>query len=210
MNVSTFKHILIAATAISLAVTGCRNPSADDAPIPAAATVTEQALAALPVRDEDTGAHYNRDDWGDWTSPGRTCSTRVVILQQQGRDVSLGKGCRVRSGTWTSPYDGLVLTDPNQVQIDHRVPVKEAVRSGARDWTPEQRHRFYNDPNNLIAVSAKSNTSKGDRDPGRWTPRKRDAWCDYATAYITTKTTYRLSIDTRERDGLATMLATCH
>jgi hypothetical protein len=208
MNVMPFKSILVAATAISLLVTGCRNPNPDTVPAPV--TATEQVLAALPVRAEDTGAHYNRDEWGDWTTPRGACSTRVVILQQQGGNVTVGKGCRVRSGTWTSPYDGLVLTDPAGVQIDHRVPVKEAARSGARSWTPDQRQRFYNDHANLVAVSAKANTSKGDRDPGRWTPVKRDAWCAYATGYITTKTTYGLSVDKRERDALASLLNTCH
>jgi hypothetical protein len=207
MNAKTFRRILLAATAISVMVTGCHNPNPDTS---TPATPTAQALAALPVRTEDTGAHYNRDDWGDWATSRNACSTRVVILQQQGSNVTVGKGCRVRSGTWTSPYDGLRLTDASGVQIDHRVPIKEAVRSGARDWTAEQRQRFYNDPANLVAVSAKSNTSKGDRDPGRWTPLKRDAWCDYATGYITTKAAYGLSVDARERDALAALLKTCH
>lgn len=171
-------------------------------------------LAGLPIRPEDTGAHYRRADWGDWTQHGGGCDTREVVLRDQGHGTVPGKGCRpvcpaTAAPCWTSPYDNTVLRDPAAVQIDHRVPVKEAVRSGARDWNRALRERFYNDPANLVAVSAHANTSKGDKDPGRWRPANRDTWCDYATAYITTKTTYHLAVDQREHDALAAMLATC-
>jgi hypothetical protein len=165
-------------------------------------------LAGLPVRVEDTGAHYNRTEWGGWSTQDG-CDTRESVLQGQGSEVSTGRGCRVIAGRWVSPYDGLRLRVPAEVQIDHRVSVKEAVRSGARGWDRAQRQRFYNDPANLVAVSAHANTSKGDRDPGTWRPSNRDTWCGYATAYITTKTTYHLAVDQREHDALASMLRTC-
>lgn len=179
----------------------------------AAITVTapmaaREQLAALPIRVEDTGAHYNRTAWGGWKTTGG-CDTREAVLKRDGRDVVIGAGCRVTAGRWVSPYDGTAITTPAGVQIDHRVPVKEALRSGARTWTAGQRARFYNDLANLVAVSAHANTSKGDRDPGAWRPPARESWCGYATAYITTKTTYRLAVDARERDGLAAMLTTC-
>lgn len=167
-----------------------------------------EQLAALPVRIEDTGAHYNRTAWGDWSSTAG-CSTREIVLKRDGRDVVSGAGCRVTAGRWFSGYDNITITAPAGVQIDHRVPVEEALRSGARTWTAGQRARFYNDIGNLVAVSAHANTSKGHRDPGVWRPPARESWCSYATAYITTKTTYRLSVDARERDGLAAMLTTC-
>jgi hypothetical protein len=181
-------------------------------------------LAALPVRVPDTGAHYNRTDWGGWTRNGG-CDTREIVLRRDavpgtihtaatttttsgtGRR-RLGAGCRIAAGRWVSPYDGIVITDPHLVQIDHRVPVKEAASSGARTWTSAQRSRFYNDPNNLVAVSAHANTSKGDRDPGTWRPDRAD-WCAYSIGYIATKHTYRLTVDAAERAGLVAMLNTC-
>jgi hypothetical protein len=180
-------------------------------PAPAA----RDPLGALPVRAEDTGAHYRRADWGDWSGHGGGCDTREVVLRDQGRNVKPGKGCRPTcpadvAPCWVSPYDGAELRDPAGVQADHRVPVKEAVRSGARTWDRAQRERFYNDPANLVAVSAHANTSKGDKDPARWRPSNRDTWCAYATAYVATKHTYGLTVDPAERDALVSMLATCH
>lgn len=177
------------------------------------ATSATAALADLPVRVEDTGAHYNRDQWGDWTTGRDGCTTRETVLRRDGHDVTTSATrrdrCRVTGGTWTSTYDDATISTPGGVQIDHRVPVKEAMRSGARGWTAQQRAAFYNDPSNLVAVSARANTSKGDRDPGRWRPSARESWCGYAAAYIATKTRYRLSVDPAERDGLAAMLRTC-
>jgi Protein of unknown function (DUF1524) len=209
----TITRTLLPAVLAVVAVTACQpaDPSAGVGP----ATSTGRAqLAALPVHAEDTGAHYRRDAWGDWSSHGHGCDTRDLVLRDQGHGTVPGKGCRplcpaTAAPCWTSPYDGADLRDPAAVQIDHRVPVKEAVRSGARAWDQATRERFYNDPTNLVAVSARANTSKGDKDPARWRPSNRDTWCGYATAYVATKHTYRLAVDPAERDALAAMLATC-
>lgn len=170
-------------------------------------------LDTLTVRPEDAGAHYRRADWGGWTRAAGTggCDTRALVLIRDASPGSIrrGPGCRVAAGVWVSSYDRARVTEPRGVQIDHRVPVREAQRSGARGWTAARRARFYNDPANLITVSAHANTSKGDDDPGRWRPPNRAAWCSYATAYITTKHTYRLTVDPPERAGLVTMLNTC-
>ncbi len=209
---------LIAAGLLTL--TGCQPAHADTTPTPAAAGTEQPSAAAgqsarrmldtLTVRVPDTGAHYNRHDWGGWTRTGG-CNTRerVLIRDAVPRTVQRGPGCRITAGTWTSPYDNTRITDPTGAQIDHRVPVKEANQSGARGWSSAQRARFYNDPNNLVAVSGHANTSKGDSDPGTWRPTNRADWCGYAAGYIATKHTYRLTVDDRERAGLVAMLNTC-
>jgi hypothetical protein len=182
-----------------------------DQPAGLAAAVAQ--LAALPVRVEDTGAHYDREAWGEWVSTGGGCDTRELVLVEQGAGEARGGGCRpvCPEGQlcWTSPYDGARTGDPRALQVDHRVPLAEAQRSGARAWTAGQRRAFYNDRRNLVAVTARVNTSKGDRDPGAWRPPARAAWCGYATAYVATKTTYRLTVDQRERDALRQMLGAC-
>ena len=172
------------------------------------------SLAALTVAPEDTTARYDRDQWGDWSPHGHGCNTREVVLTEQGHGTRRGENCRPVCpasvpACWTSPYDGARLRDTAQVQIDHRVPLGEANRSGAGDWTRAQRERFYNDRNNLVAASVHSNTSKGDDDPARWRPTNRAALCGYAIRYIATKHTYGLSVDPAERNALAAMLATC-
>lgn len=199
---------------LAVAATACQPSDVHPPAGPASATDARSQLAGLPVRVEDTGAHYRRDQWGDWATHGHGCDTRDLVLRDQGRGTVPGNGCKPicpasAAPCWTSPYDSIPLRDPAAVQIDHRVPVKEAMRSGARAWTQQQRQRFYNDPANLVAVSSHANSSKGDRDPARWRPSNRDTWCVYATGYIATKHTYDLSVDQHEHDALAAMLRTC-
>jgi hypothetical protein len=198
-----------------LAATGCQphsphNPATATSSVELTSATGEAELVELPVRDEDTGAHYRRQDWGGWSRHGG-CDTRETVLRRDAAPdtVHLGARCRVLAGRWDSPYDRTAITDPTQAQIDHRVPVKEANQSGARTWTHQQRVEFYNDPDNLITVSAHANTSNGDRDPATWRPANRVDWCGYAVAYIHTKHTYQLSVDPAERAALGSMLGYC-
>jgi hypothetical protein len=210
---------VLAALAI-LTATGCQptatlpGPAAGTPTSPTPLGSTAPVLEALTVAPEDTTTAYDRDQWGDWSSHGHGCNTREIVLTEQGHDTRTGPSCRPvcpASGPacWTSPYDAARIRDTRRVQIDHRVPLGEAARSGAAGWTRAQREQFYNDTHNLVAASVHSNTSKGDDDPARWRPTNHQAWCDYATGYVATKHTYRLSVDTAERDALAAMLATC-
>jgi hypothetical protein len=203
----------VAAVAGLVLVAGCQMPTGSAATGPAPASSVEAQLAELVVRAEDTGAHYRRAEWGGWANHNG-CDTRELVLREQGHGVVAGKGCTpvCPAGTppcWVSSYDGVATADSKQVQVDHRVPVKEAVRSGARNWDQAQRERFYNDTNNLVAVSVHANESKGDGDPGVWRPSKRDSWCGYATGYIATKRAYQLTVDQREHDALVAMVRTC-
>jgi hypothetical protein len=174
----------------------------------AAPGASPELLSQLTVAVPDTGAHYDRAQWGDWVGQGNSCDTRAIVLKQQDPGVQAGTRCKINAGKWTSPYDGAVVTDAKNLDIDHIVPVKEANISGARNWTAEQRSTFYNDPENLVAVSFSSNRSKGDSDPAHWRPT-RAYWCQYATHYATVKVRYHLTVDQDERAALAQMLNTC-
>ncbi|UVS78961.1 HNH endonuclease family protein [Actinokineospora sp. UTMC 2448] len=194
-------------------VAGCSLPVTATAPEPQPASEPPPALVDLgEPRPEDTGAHYRRADWGDWDyDPASKCNTRERVLARDGRGLKVDAQCRPacpKGDCWTSPYDGVAVDDASDLQIDHIVPLAEANRSGARRWTKDERETFYNDQDNLVAVTARSNQSKGDDDPGRWRP-VRGHWCDYATRYVTIKARYRLSVDPVEHAELARMLNTC-
>jgi hypothetical protein len=180
-----------------------------DTPDAAPAGAPAELLGRLTVAVEDTGAHYDRAAWGDWIGQGKSCDTRAIVLQHQGTDVQSGASCKIGTGKWTSAYDGLVVTNARELDIDHIVPVKEANRSGARGWSAEQRSKFYNDSANLVAVSATSNRSKGDSDPGHWRPPLRTYWCDYAKGYAAIKVRYQLTVDQDEKSAISQMLGTC-
>jgi hypothetical protein len=117
----------------------------------------------------------------------------------------------VLAGSWVSLYDGLTTTAPGSFDIDHVVPLAEAWASGASTWSADERRDFANDLDDpqLVAVSAHTNRSKGDRDPAEWEPPDRTSWCWYATSWVTVKTRWHLSADPAEVAALRTMLATC-
>jgi hypothetical protein len=168
-------------------------------------------LAALTVAPEAKMTGYSRDRFPHWSSQGNSCDTREVVLQRQGADVQVDEGCKATSGTWTSAYDGVVVTKASELDIDHTVALAEAWRSGADKWTDEQREKFANDMGGLqlIAVTASSNRSKGDQDAAKWKPPVQTYWCTYARAVVSVKTIYALTVDEAERDALGTMLGTC-
>ncbi|TQM80677.1 uncharacterized protein DUF1524 [Saccharothrix saharensis] len=168
-------------------------------------------LAALTVAPEGKMAGYSRDRFPHWSSQGQGCDTRDVVLQRQGADVRTGERCKITSGTWTSAYDGKVVADPGELDIDHTVALAEAWRSGADKWTDEQREKFANDLGGLqlIAVTASSNRAKGDQDAAKWKPPVQSYWCTYARAVVSVKTLYALTVDEAERDALGAMLKTC-
>jgi len=204
----------LAAALVVLTATGCQPARAGSGTTAVNASTAREArrmLDSLTVRAQDTGAHYLRSDWGTWAAGADHCDTRARVLVRDAIPGTLrhGTGCRISGGAWISSYDGVRIIDPHLVQIDHRVPVHEAAQSETRSWSSTERHRFYNDPDNLVAVSARSNTSKGDGDPGQWRPPNRSSWCAYATGYIATKRRYALTIDPAERAALVAMLNGC-
>jgi hypothetical protein len=181
-------------------------------PDPPGVAQTEDALELLTVARRASLRGYDRALFGTrWVTVGDGCDVRERVLQRDGRRVRVGDDCEAVSGRWRSVYDGKVLRRAASVDIDHIVPLANAWRSGARDWTLEQRNRFANDlaGPQLIAVSAASNRSKGDSGPEEWKPPRRIVWCLYARWWIDVKTSWRLTVSAAERKSLRAMLATC-
>lgn len=208
--------------------TGAAPPATMNVPAPhsGAAAILDQ----LTVTDEDTGAHYNRDDWSNgWNTHKGGCSTRELVLLHQAPTAQRGPKCAPYCPTdeatpcWASPYDAATFRDPRGLQIDHIVPLKEANRSrlrgsgpagqsalsAGRVWSAAEKHAFAEDQENLVAVTASVNEAKGDLDPGRWKPADHSQWCWYGRAYTHIKAQYGLSVDPAELAGLRQLIATC-
>lgn len=214
------RHATATVAAVSLVavlVSGCQaldqltdtSAAAGATGVPAGVSLVtaRDQLAHLEVRPEDTGHLYEREDWPHWPYVGDGCDTRDIVLREQGSDLVAGKGCEIPSGRWVSAYDGQVVTDPSELDIDHIVPLAEANRSGVRDWTETDRERFANDTAHLVAVTASSNREKADQDPAEWLP-ERDR-CGYVIRWIATKHAYGLTVDTEEHRALSSVLGTC-
>lgn len=99
-----------------------------------------------------------------------------MVLVRDGSGVETGADCYPTAGRWYSVYDQVWIEEPRDVSVDHMVPLANAWRSGASEWTEERREDFANDlaRGQLIAVTASSNSSKGDSDPSEWKRPTRD------------------------------------
>lgn len=205
--------------------------STSPAPLPAATTVAPSSsapstappttpdpaglrvldvLALVRVEREHPGG-YSRSLFEHWVDQGYGCDTRQIVL---GRD-SLTPvqrdpvACFVIAGDWLSPYDGLTLTSPADVEIDHVVALKEAWDSGAWAWTADRRRAFANDltdPRTLRAVSGASNSAKGSADPSNWLPPVPAARCPYLADWVAIKVRWGLSMDESEAGRIRNVL----
>ena len=185
---------------------------------------TEHLARLREVDRHPGGPAYRRDAFGPaWDDlDGNGCNQRDDVLLRDGVRGTLTVGEQgscdhdVLAGTWRDPYTGrrIVLDDlkdPRQaqaVQIDHVVPLAEAWISGASAWTPQRRHRFANDLDELLAVDGPTNASKSDGDPAAWRPRQAYQ-CRYAVHWIAVKWRWRLAVDASERRALDELLGTC-
>ncbi|WP_236737425.1 HNH endonuclease family protein [Mycolicibacterium llatzerense] len=193
-------------------------------PPTAAATGLLDGIPTAPKRQRQ--GDYRRAAFGDtWTddqdAPGghNGCDTRNDILNRDLVDKTYTSISRcpnaVAGGTLHDPYTGtdIAFTRGNQigasVQIDHIVPLAYAWDMGARDWTPEMRTRFANDPANLLAVEGKSNQAKSDKEPAKWMPANTAYRCQYVSRFAGVLRAYRLPIDAPSAAVVTKAAATC-
>ncbi|WP_372448934.1 HNH endonuclease family protein [Qaidamihabitans albus] len=207
----TLRNSLIALGAIGVLTAGSAGVATAEPPgIPDEATARNQ-LAALTVAADGSMAGYDRDRFPHWSSQGDNCNTREAVLKRDGTRVETGGDCYPTSGSWRSPYDGATWTQPSDVDIDHVVPLAEAWRTGAADWTTTEREAFANDLDGpqLIAVTDNVNQEKGDDGPEAWKPSETGYWCTYASMWIAVKHEYRLTTSGAEKAALTAMLDRC-
>ncbi|MFJ5221029.1 HNH endonuclease family protein [Streptomyces sp. NPDC088354] len=172
-----------------------------------------EAIAALPVIGEDR-LGYQRTAFRHWIDADRDrCSTRSEVLLQEAIDApTVGPGCALTEGRWYSLYDDTYVTDASGLDIDHVVSLSESWDSGASQWTAAQREAYANDldePRALVAVTARSNRSKGDQDVAEWLPPYAAARCEYLVDWVTVKVRWHLAVDDLERDALVRGASAC-
>lgn len=207
------RTVLAIAAAVGGLVTGLLlAPGAQAAPpTPPSAAEARTMLNILTVAAEGSMNGYDRDLFPHWISQGDSCDTREIVLQRDGSDVTTDSACRAVGGRWYSAYDGVTETDSSDLDIDHVVPLAEAWRSGADSWSYAKRRSFANNLSaaQLIAVSASSNRSKGDRDPAEWMPPRSSYHCTYARMWVWVKYNYYATIDPAEKSALSGVLSDC-
>ncbi|AWU96398.1 HNH endonuclease family protein [Azospirillum ramasamyi] len=158
---------------------------------------------------------YERSDWPHWLALDGGClnAREKVLIRDSLRPATLdAKGCSVKGGDWLDPYTGERFTDPQMVDIDHRVPLAEAYASGGFDWSRERRAAYANDtsdPLTLLVASREANRAKGSKGPEDWLPPKRDGICLYVADWILVKARWDLTMDERERVTVGNILSDC-
>ena len=194
----------VVAVGVAASTLAAAPPAAADGP-----PDIQRLLAALPVKVENNRG-YTRERFDDWTTSGG-CDTREWVLIAEARG-GTRRGCDVRGARWFSYLDGVTTRNASTFDIDHTVALAEAWGSGARDWSRARRDAFANDRgyrDSLIATSASSNRSKADSPPTTWQAPRAAGQCRLVQAWIATKWRWGLSVDAREKAGLARELAKC-
>lgn len=158
------------------------------------------------AREHRTG--YQRSKFRLWVDTDHDgCNTRKEVLIAEAIVAPRIKaGCTLIDGKWLSLYDRRSFTDSSKLDLDHVVPLAEAWDSGAWRWTAARRQAFANDlgkPWVLIAVSAHSNRSKGDRDPSGWMPTSTSYTCRYLAVWVAIKARWHLTVDSVEKRAIA-------
>ncbi|WP_307843634.1 HNH endonuclease family protein [Streptomyces sp. B15] len=172
-----------------------------------------QAIEALPVEKENR-AGYKRTKFRHWIDADRDgCNTRQeVLIEEATEEPKIRPGCSLTDGEWFSYYDAKTTDNPRGLDIDHMVPLAEAWDSEASAWDTKKRERYANDldsKRSLVAVTARENRQKADKDPAQWWVPAKDASCQYLSDWVATKTRWRLAVDQAEKSALRDRAAQC-
>jgi len=180
---------------------------------PTTFATVDAGIKALKVAP-DVRAGYSRSLFKHWSDLDKNgCSTRNdVIIQEALEKPKVEADCKIvkDTGKWYSAYDGLTVTNFSALDVDHMVPLAEAWDSGASKWDAAKREVYANDMgdvNALIAVTAATNRSKSDQDPGDWLPAK-DV-CTYIKNWVHVKLRWSLTVDDKELKAIKDANAKC-
>jgi len=206
MNLMTWR-VTVAGVALVVGVSSAPSVQAQSTTLDAL-----EVLASIPVQNEYR-VGYSRELFPHWLDvDGDGCSAREQVLKRD--SVTLPQvdpiNCFVVAGDWLSPYDGRMVRDRTQVDIDHVVALKEAWDSGAWAWSPAYRTAFANDTSDrrsLVAASASSNRQKSDKDPSNWLPTRSSYVCTYLGDWVAVKARWGLSMDRSEHGRIRNVLS---
>ena len=166
---------------------------------------------------EDNPARYKKRLYNYWIDEDKNgLDTRAEVLRKEVVSSVILEEKRGRkkiaAGAWYDHYTGSYIKNPNKIDVSHLVPLKEAHKSGAWDWSEERRKEYANDLENeatLIAVSKKANRKKGSKDPALWMPLNKEYHCQYIQDWIQIKEEWQLCYDGLEALAVKRIYQTC-
>ncbi|MFB8765867.1 GmrSD restriction endonuclease domain-containing protein [Nocardiopsis alba] len=197
----------VSAAAVAVVI-GWSAPAAADHTLPPNIPSESEArtqLDSLTVAPKGPQDGYDRSLFPHWNVVDSPCTARQVVLQRDGHDVVTDSRCQPTSGSWWSAFDDEWVEDvPGDISVDHLVPLSEAWKTGAADWSTSERADFANDveSSQLWLATPSSNGAKGDKDPSEWMPTNTSVHCDYVKSWIDVKHRYDLTITSTEKSSL--------
>lgn len=140
---------------------------------------------------------------------GNCLDTREEILKKYSSPQAEIDKCKVSSGKWLDPYSGKIINFPQEIDVDHIVPINEAAKSGALKWSPQKRQDFANDYENLLPTKNSLNRQKSDKGPDQWLPPLASYQCLYVRKYQKIKVNYDLQSNAEEYNFIKSFLKKC-
>lgn len=176
-----------------------RKPGPRKKKVPSSKNVKKVKGHNIVVQRDDSMYGYSRDMFGPslttLVAGDNGLTPRDRILLRDGKNVKV-YGSKIVAGQWTCPYTGQQINNPNEIEIDHLVPLAEAWRSGAQSWPPQKLWKFGRSESNLVAVSKKANREKSDSDISHWLPEYNTL--QYIDVWISVKAEFGLTVDELE------------
>lgn len=182
----------------------------------------KELLGALTINDAKK-VDYDRNEWKHWIPTENKCwNTREEVLYRdavKGSTTLLDKNkketkdksqaCYITGGKWIDVYSGQEINSPRQIDIDHIIPLSYVAQHGGQDWSAEEKMKYANDPEVLLAVSARENRSKSDKGPADYMPPNKEYQCSYSKQFIHVADKYTISITPKDKKVLNDGLKTC-
>lgn len=195
-----FAYLLVVATVLyGLWLSWPQLRPVTDPSLPRLSTLLSHT-SEIPQRQRVLG--YEREAFGSsWGSAG-ACTVREAAMLELFDD---HQAPCTATGTATDPYTGLAL-EPDDVEIDHVIPLSAAWDLGAHRWDEATRVQFANDPINLVATAAEENRAKSDQLPSSWLPTNRHRRCWYSRRIAVVAVRYSLPLPA---DDIAAMRRQC-
>lgn len=172
-------------------------------------------LEQLEVKGRAPKNGYSREQFSDGWAKIDGCDMRNLILQRDLTEVKIDQKCQVVSGKLQDKYTGREIDFQRgketsaAVQIEHIVAVSDAWQKGAQQLSAEERYRFYNDPENLMAADGVANQEKGDADAATWLPPNKSFRCEYVAIQVRIKYKYKLWVTQAEKEAMLRELNKC-
>lgn len=197
---------------------------------PASPDFKLEAITASAESISTTGFNesvaYDRYTWHHWDNLTPCWTVREEVLYRDAvkddtltildsnkvRTYDKNKACYITGGTWIDPYTKQTFTNPQDLDIDHVVPLGYAAKGGGNDWDSAKKEQYANNldyPGHLLAVSASANRAKGDKGPGDWKPENKDYLCQYAINWTAVVTNWNISMKGSDKSAILDMLKTC-